>query len=118
MARRCQLIAVRIGSSAVTAPPRGFGKDVREQARGQYDLISATEYPYISWRWRVSNTIDDSGTADHKGKIQKSGDDFAAKIGISVLNTRGKLREIAYLWTRTIPEETSLTQVTSVLKIF
>ncbi|MYD61133.1 MAG: DUF3047 domain-containing protein [Gemmatimonadetes bacterium] len=95
-------------------PPRSFGKDVREQAQGQYDLISATEYPYISWRWRVSNTIDDSGTADHKGKIQKSGDDFAAKIGISVLNTRGKLREVAYLWTRTIPEETSLTQVTSV----
>ena len=95
-------------------PPRGFGKDVRKQAQGQYDLISAAEYQHISWRWRVSNTIDDSDTADHKGKIKKSGDDFAAKIGISVLNNRGKLREIAYLWTRTIPEETSLTQVTSV----
>ena len=99
-------------------PPRGFGKDVREQAQEQHDLISATEYPYVSWRWRVSNTIDDSDTADNKGKIKKSGDDFAAKIGISVLNNRGKLREIAYLWTRTIPEETSLTQVTSVLGFF
>ena len=95
-------------------PPRGFGKDVREQARGQDDLISVTEYPYISWRWRVSNTIDDRDTVNGKGEIRKSGDDFAAKIGISVLNNRGKLREIAYLWTRTIPEETSLTQVTSV----
>lgn len=96
-------------------PPTGFEKTIRNQARGQHDLISATEYPNISWRWRVSNTIDDSRTTDDKGEIQKSGDDFAAKLGISVLNAKGDLREIAYLWTRTIPEETALTQVTTVI---
>ena len=96
-------------------PPTGFEKTIRNQARGQHSLISATEYPYISWRWRVSNTIDDSQTTNDKGEIQKSGDDFAAKLGISVLNSKGDLREIAYLWTRTIPEETALTQVTTVV---
>ncbi len=96
-------------------PPRGFEKNIRKQAQDQHDLISATEYPYISWRWRVSNTIDDRQTANRKGEIQKSGDDFAAKVGISVLNTKGDLREIAYLWTRTLPEDTALTQVTTVV---
>ena len=96
-------------------PPTGFEKDIRKQAKNQHPLISVSEYHHISWRWRISNTIDDSQTVDKKGKIQKKGDDFAAKLGISILNTEGKLREIAYLWTRTIPEETQLTQVTTII---
>jgi len=95
-------------------PPIGFEKDIRKQAQGQYNLISVNQYPHISWRWRITNTIDDSQTINGKGEIQKAGDDFAAKLGISIVNTNGDLREIAYLWTRTIPEETALTQVTSI----
>ena len=96
-------------------PPTGFEKDIRKQAQGQHPLISVSEHPHISWRWRISNTIDDSQTADKKGRIQKDGDDFAAKLGISILNSEGELHEIAYLWTRTIPEETPLTQVTTII---
>jgi hypothetical protein len=93
-------------------PPRGFDKEIQE---GNTDrLISIQDYPYISWQWRVSNTIDDKDTANMKGEIQKDGDDFAAKMGISILTDKEELREIAYLWTRTIPEESTLTQVTTV----
>jgi len=96
-------------------PPIGFEKDIRKQAQGKHDLISIAKFPYVSWRWQISNTIDDSKTANKKGEIQPAGDDFAAKLGISLLNTKGELREIAYLWTRTIPEETTLTQTTTVI---
>jgi len=95
-------------------PPMGFEKDIQ---KGNVDrLISAQDYPYISWRWRVANTIDDKDTINKKGEIEKDGDDFAAKIGISILNDKEELREIAYVWTRTIPEETVLTQKTTVIK--
>ena len=96
-------------------PPIGFEKDIRKQAQGKHNLISIADFPYVSWRWKISNTIDDRKTANRKGEIQQAGDDFAAKLGISLLNSKGELIEIAYLWTRTIPEETTLTQTTTVI---
>jgi hypothetical protein len=93
-------------------PPMGFEKDIQKGNRDR--LISVKDYPYISWQWRVSNTIDDKDTANKKGEIKQ--DDFAAKIGISILNHKEELREIAYLWTRTIPEETVLTQKTTIVR--
>ena len=95
-------------------PPMGFEKDIQKGNRDR--LISVKDYPYISWQWRITNTIDDKDTANKKGEIKKDGDDFAAKVGISILNHKEELREIAYLWTRTIPEETVLTQKTTVVR--
>ncbi|MBT5829956.1 MAG: DUF3047 domain-containing protein [Candidatus Latescibacteria bacterium] len=95
-------------------PPMDFEKNIQ---KGNTDrLISIKDYPYISWQWRVSNTIDDTNTSDDEGEILKDGDDFAAKIGISILTDKGKLHEVTYLWTRTIPEETVLTQKTTVVR--
>jgi hypothetical protein len=94
-------------------PPMGFEKEIQ---KGNTDrLVSIQQYPFISWQWRIANTIDDQETANEKGEIQQDGDDFAAKIGISLLTVKGELREIAYLWTRTFPEESTLTQVTTVI---
>lgn len=93
-------------------PPMGFEKDIQKDNISR--LISVQDHPYISWQWRVANTIDDSETANKKGEIDKDGDDFAAKIGVSILNEKNDLREIAYVWTRSIPEETTLTQVTTI----
>jgi len=95
-------------------PPMGFEKDI--QKGNMHRLISIKDYPYLSWQWRITNTIDDKDTANKKGEIKKEGDDFAAKIGISILNHKEELREIAYLWTRTIPEETVLTQKTTIVR--
>jgi hypothetical protein len=94
-------------------PPMGFEKEIQKGNMSR--LISVRDYPYLSWQWRIAGTIDDTNTANRKGEITRAGDDFAAKVGISILNENGELREIAYLWTRSIPEETSLTQVTSLL---
>ena len=95
-------------------PPRDFDSDIRKSNRDR--LISVKDYPYISWQWRVSNTIDDTNTANHKGEIEQDGDDFAAKIGISILTEKNELHEIAYLWTRSFPEETVLTQKTTIVR--
>ena len=42
--------------------------------------VSANDYPWISWRWKIGNIID-------KGDVsQKSGDDYAARIYITFAN--------------------------------
>lgn len=96
-------------------PPRDFENQIKQHPAAEDRLIALSEYPYISWRWRISNTIDDRNTINRRGEIQQEGDDFAAKIGISILNEKNELREIAYVWARSIPEETALTQVTTVI---
>lgn len=99
--------------------PISFGEDILTQNQSKEMLIDISEYPYITWRWWVDGTIDDTNTADAKGKIRKTGDDFAVKLGISVLRKGGKdLREIAYVWTRKIPEESLLYQKTTIVPFF
>ena len=96
--------------------PLNFKDKLQKTVRsGQYDLIVPKNHPYVSWRWQVDRTIDDTKTVDKKNKIRKKGDDFAAKLGFTILNQNGTLREIAYLWTRTIPEETILTSKTTII---
>lgn len=97
-------------------PPGSFATEARKRAEEQQITIRVTDYPYISWRWRIQGTIDDSRTADRSGRILSGGDDFAAKLGIQMLPEGGNdLREIAYVWTRSIPEGTTLVQEAGVL---
>ncbi len=92
-------------------PPASFGPEARKRAEADQVTIRLADYPYISWRWRIEGTVDDSGTANAEGKILSAGDDFAAKIGIQMLPAGGDdLREIAYVWTSSIPEGTTLVQ--------
>lgn len=92
-------------------PPGSFAKEARKRAEAEDVSVRVVDYPYITWRWRIEGTIDDSRTANAAGKIQSAGDDFAAKIGIQMLPAGGDdLREIAYVWTRSIPEGTTLVQ--------
>jgi hypothetical protein len=92
-------------------PPASFAIDAREQAEADGIAIMVEDFPYVTWRWRVDGTIDDAKTADKNGKIRGAGDDFAAKVGIQMTSREtGELRELAYVWTRTIPENTTLVQ--------
>ena len=92
-------------------PPGSFVTEARRQAKAEHITVQVADYPYISWRWRIEGTVDDSRTADPGGRILSAGDDFAAKIGIQMLPVGGDdLREIAYVWTRSIPEGTTLVQ--------
>lgn len=86
-------------------PPQSFARTI---ARGQNrdHLLDVTDYRYFSWNWKVNNTIDDWQTVDKDGRIQPEGDDFAAKIGISILKKGSdKPREISYIWTHSLPED-------------
>jgi hypothetical protein len=77
--------------------------------------IRLSEYPWITWRWRVGAATDDTGLADKKGRIVGP-NDFAAKLGLLFLDERsGDMQEIAYVWTRQVPEETLLHQETVVI---
>ena len=97
-------------------PPRDFANEVQRIDRETGVLLDASKYRYLSWKWRVSNTVDDSETADKNGKVQLKGDDFAAKFGVGILRKGSNdLREIAYVWTRSIPDESVLVQEKRIL---
>ena len=66
-------------------------------------LVDVSEYPYLSWRWRVDGAIDDSAAARPDGKIRREGNDFAAKLGV-VVKARGQdeAHEVAYVWARSL----------------
>ncbi|UZE94501.1 DUF3047 domain-containing protein [Alkalimarinus alittae] len=65
--------------------------------------VDIKKYPYLTWRWRVSNRL---GQMDEK---QKSGDDYAARIyvvvsgGLFFWNTKA----INYVWSSNLPKGTS-----------
>jgi hypothetical protein len=91
-------------------PPASFATEMLKRTDPEA-LIDIVDYPFVSWRWSVDGTLDDSNTVDDEGRVQSKGDDFAAKIGFQMM-PRGStdLREIAYVWTRTIPREEILLQ--------
>jgi hypothetical protein len=91
-------------------PPASFATEMLKRTDPDA-LIEIVEYPFVSWRWSVDGTLDDSETVDSEGRVQSRGDDFAAKVGFQMM-PRGsdELREIAYVWTRTIPREEILLQ--------
>jgi len=92
-------------------PPGAFAAEARKRGEAEQIMVQITDYPYVTWRWRIDGTVDDSRTANAAGKIQSAGDDFAAKIGFQMIPKGGDdLREVAYVWTRSIPEGTTLVQ--------
>ena len=96
-------------------PPRDFAQSVSRGAN-RSRLLNASDHRFFTWKWNVSNTIDDGQTIDEDGKIQHEGDDFAAKIGISILRKgTNDPREISYVWTRSLPEETVIIHEKKVL---
>jgi hypothetical protein len=81
------------------------------------DAINLAEYRWVSWRWRVNSTIDDTGLLDKNGRI-KGANDFAAKLGFIFSDAEdGGGHEIAYVWTRHLPEESLFYQETVVIPI-
>jgi hypothetical protein len=102
------------GAGRVITSPNTLTLEVDDEMLKRTDpdaLIEIVEYPFVSWRWSVDGTLDDSETVDSEGRVQSRGDDFAAKVGFQMM-PRGsdELREIAYVWTRTIPREEILLQ--------
>jgi hypothetical protein len=96
-------------------PPRNFAKTVADGPQRQ-SLLDVSDYRYFTWKWNVTNTIDDANTIDANGRIQPDGDDFAAKLGISILKKgSNELREVSYVWTRNLPEESVLLHEKTIL---
>ena len=98
-------------------PPVSFNKEI--ERRGFDDLLDMGEHRQITWRWKVDHsTVDDANLVDDKGKVEKEYDDFPAMIGISMLKKGSDtVREIAYVWTRSLPESTILTAETTVIPL-
>jgi hypothetical protein len=97
-------------------PPRSHHGDVRRELGDR--LLDVEEYGQVTWRWWVDAPLDDAAIADRSGRIRPERDDFAAKLGISIVE-EGKdvLREIAYVWSGRLPEETVLYQETTVIPL-
>jgi len=97
-------------------PPQRFARDMLHLDEIRDLLIPVRDFPVVRWSWSVDRPVDDARTADAEGKIDSAGDDFAAKLGFQIVpHDSIDLREIAYVWTRTIPEETLLVQETRIL---
>lgn len=63
-----------------------------------------SDYPVISWKWRVQKFPDKSGAQNAKAK-----DDFAARFYVVFLSSFfTQFRCVEYVWDETIPEETLL----------
>jgi hypothetical protein len=84
--------------------------------RGTAALVDVSEYPLLSWRWRVEGGIDDSGIARADGRIRSGHDDFAAKVGVLMqARESDEPHEIAYVWGRSLPVGTVLHQDTTII---
>ena len=91
-------------------PPPEFGKELRSRDQDRENLLQVRDYRYVSWRWLLNGTIDDT----KKGR--KPEEKFTARLGITILRKGGDdLREIAYVWTRTLPEGTVFVYETTVI---
>jgi len=62
--------------------------------------IDLTEYPFIHWRWKISQRLSD------RDESLKQGDDFAARIYLVVSGGMffWKTRAITYVWSNQMPK--------------
>ena len=95
-------------------PPREFGNRIR--SRGYDTLIDVAENPYLTWRWKVDYSTIGRQRLEKGGKLNKRDDDFNAKLGIAILEKgTNKIREIAYVWSNTLPESLMFKSETTII---
>ncbi len=95
-------------------PPRNFEKAIRK--RGFDTLIDVAENPYLTWRWKVDYSTIGRQRLDKGGRLKKQDDDFSAKLGIAILEKgTNNIREIAYVWSNTLPESSMFTTETTII---
>jgi hypothetical protein len=65
----------------------------------------------------VTDTVDDTGLLDKHGRIRSGRNDFAAKLGLLIWDEAAReVRELAYVWTRQLPEDTLFYQETVIIR--
>lgn len=85
-------------------PPLDFGATVREALRGRPLLVNAATHRYLTWEWRVSHTLADSGSSRAVDRR------YAARLGVNIVRKGSStIRELAYLWARTQPTDHGFT---------
>ena len=95
-------------------PPRSFNSEIVKQGFDQF--IDVADYPYVSWRWKVDNSTIEEQLVDSNGKLKKGFDDFAGKIGISILKKGSNtIREVAYVWSSNLPESLMFKTETTII---
>lgn len=99
-------------------PPLSFSRSVLRELPLE-KLIPLQRLPRLTWRWSVENPVDDSRLAGPGGRIRREGDDFAAKLGILIRERdTDDVREVAYVWTRSIAVGTVLYQQSTIVPPF
>jgi hypothetical protein len=95
-------------------PPRSFNKDI--QKSGFDDFIEVSEYPHLSWRWKVDYSTIGKQKVRKSGRLEKKYDDFNGKLGISILKKGSDtIREVAYVWSNTLPESLMFKTETTII---
>ena len=90
-------------------PPPEFGQVLRKLDLNQGRLVQLSDYRHLSWNWMVDGTVDDR-------RARKPDDQFTARLGVTVVKAGGgDLREIAYVWARSLPEDSVLVERTTVI---
>ena len=97
-------------------PPINFSGVIEKQ--GEDTLIEVADYPWFTWQWKVDVATVEEQRVDENGKIKSRYDDFPAKIGISILKENSSsIREVAYVWSRHLPDEMMYTSETTVIPL-
>ena len=90
-------------------PSPDFGENLRKADLSKGILLQVSEYQHVAWQWSVDKTVDDTNMNVEDEKK------FTARLGITVVRKGGSdLREIAYVWARTRPEESVIVHTTTV----
>ena len=95
-------------------PPRSFNDHIQKQ--GFEDFLDVSEYPFITWRWKVDYAETGVQKVKPGERLEKKYDDFPAKIGISILKKGSNtIREVAYVWSATLPDSLMFKTETTII---
>jgi hypothetical protein len=95
-------------------PPRSFNSEIQEQ--GLDEFLDVTEYPYVTWRWKVDYAVTREQKVKPGQRLKKKYDDFPAKIGISILKKgSSSIREVAYVWSGSLPDDLMFKSETTII---
>lgn len=95
-------------------PPRDFSDHILKD--GIDRLVDVSDYRYVSWRWKLVRSTIDMHRVEKDGKLTLDYDDFPLRIGISILKKGSrKVREVAYVWSKTLPDELMFKTETTVI---
>ena len=97
-------------------PPMSLNKEIQKLSSGK--LLEVLDFRYLKWRWKVDYSTIGEHVLKSDGKLETRYEDFPSQIGISILKKgSNKIREVAYVWCKDLPDETMFKTETTIIPV-